>query len=137
MNSPHLDGLKYVLCRIHGRPSLIPTYFCFGFLKRIQRITLASFNVDQPALARCIFICRVKATKGIIRAVVKDWELIADNLHDAGWSLGWVSALNLEGRKIWIVDAHGYGKRFIVRADEILTAFVSVFCGKLPLCRQK
>jgi len=23
----------------------------------------------------------------------------------------------------WIVDAHGYGKRFIVRADEKLTAF--------------
>ena len=27
------------------------------------------------------------------------------------------------GRTIWIVDAHGYGKRFIVRADEMLTAF--------------
>jgi len=25
---------------------------------------------------------------------------------------------------MWIVDAHGYGKRFIVRADELLTAFV-------------
>jgi hypothetical protein len=55
---------------------------------------------------------------------VKDWEIIADNLHDAGWSLGWVSAGDLEGRPIWIVDAHGYGKRFIVRADEILTAFL-------------
>jgi len=51
-------------------------------------------------------------------SVVKDWEIIADNLHDAGWSLGWVSALDLEGRTIWIVDAHGYGKRFIVHADE-------------------
>jgi hypothetical protein len=49
---------------------------------------------------------------------VKFWEIIADNLHDAGWSLGWVSALDLEGRTIWIVDAQGYGKRFIVRADE-------------------
>jgi hypothetical protein len=29
----------------------------------------------------------------------------------------------LEGRTIWIVDAHGYGKRFIVRGDEMLTAF--------------
>ena len=29
-----------------------------------------------------------------------------------------------EGRTIWIVDAHGYGKRFIVRADEILSAFL-------------
>jgi len=55
---------------------------------------------------------------------MKDWEIIADNLHDAGWSLGWVSALDLEGRTIWIVDAHGYGKRFIVRADELLTAFL-------------
>jgi hypothetical protein len=40
--------------------------------------------------------------------------------------LGWVSALDLEGRTIWIVDAHGYGKRFIVRADEILTAFLEL-----------
>ena len=56
--------------------------------------------------------------------VKRYWEIIADNLHKAGWSLGWVLALNLEGRTIWIVDAHGYGKRFIVRADELLTAFV-------------
>jgi len=35
-------------------------------------------------------------------------------------------ALDREGRTIWIVDAHGYGKRFIVRADEILTAFVEL-----------
>ena len=55
---------------------------------------------------------------------MKYWEIIADNLHDAGWSLGWVSALDLEGRTMWIVDAHGYGKRFIVHADEILTAFL-------------
>ena len=52
------------------------------------------------------------------------WEIIADNLHDAGWSLGWVSAVDREGRTIWIVDANGYGKRFIVRADEILNGFV-------------
>jgi hypothetical protein len=42
-----------------------------------------------------------------------------------GAGLG-VSALDLEGRTIWIVDAHGYGKRFIVRADEILSAFVEL-----------
>jgi len=40
--------------------------------------------------------------------------------------LGWVSAPDLEGRTIWIVDAHGYGKRFIVHADEKLTAFVEL-----------
>jgi hypothetical protein len=54
---------------------------------------------------------------------VKYWEIIADRLHDAGWSLGWVPTLDVQGRTIWIVDAHGYGKRFIVRADEKLTAF--------------
>jgi hypothetical protein len=57
---------------------------------------------------------------------VKEWEFIAHNLHGVGWSLGWVSALDVEGRTIWIVDAHGYGKRFVVRADEKLTAFVEL-----------
>jgi hypothetical protein len=59
-------------------------------------------------------------------ARVKYWEIIADNLKKAGWSLGRVSAVDREGRTIWIVDAHGYGKRFIVRADEMLTAFVEL-----------
>jgi hypothetical protein len=54
---------------------------------------------------------------------VKECEIIADNLHKAGWSLGRVSALDVQGRTIWIVDAHGYEERFIVRTDEILTAF--------------
>ena len=37
-----------------------------------------------------------------------------------------VSPIDLKGRTTWIVDAHGYGKRFIVRADEMLTAFVEL-----------
>ena len=57
---------------------------------------------------------------------VKYWEVIADNLHKAGWSLGWVSALNVQGRTIWILEADGYGKRLIVRADEKLTAFTEL-----------
>ena len=55
---------------------------------------------------------------------MKHWEIIADKLHDAGWSLGWVSAVDLEGRTIWIAGAHGYGKRFMVHADEVMTAFL-------------
>ena len=55
------------------------------------------------------------------------WEIIADNLSKAGWSWGWVSAVDREGRKIWIVDAHrDDGKRFVVRADEKLTAFLEL-----------
>jgi hypothetical protein len=58
---------------------------------------------------------------------MKPWEIIADNLKKAGWSLGWVSAVDREGRTIWIVDAHrDAGKRFVVRADEKLTAFVEL-----------
>ena len=58
--------------------------------------------------------------------MVSEWEIIADRLSQAGWSLGWVSAVDCQGRTIWIVDAHGYGKRFIVRGDEIRTAFVEL-----------
>jgi hypothetical protein len=57
---------------------------------------------------------------------VKYWKTIANKIIKAGFSLGWVSAVDVEGRTIWIVDAHGYGKRFIVRTDEILTAFVEL-----------
>ena len=55
---------------------------------------------------------------------VKYWEIIADNLSKAGCNWGCVSAIDSEGRTIWIADAHrDDGKRFIVRADEKLTAF--------------
>ena len=66
---------------------------------------------------------------------VKYREIIADNLSEAGWSLGWVSVVDCEGRTIWIVDAHRDGKRFIVDADEKLTAFMELEAatrGDLP-----
>jgi hypothetical protein len=56
---------------------------------------------------------------------MKYWEIIADNLSKAGWSLGWVSAVDSQGRTIWIADAYrDYGRRFVVHADGTLTAFV-------------
>jgi len=55
---------------------------------------------------------------------MKDWEVVADNLKKAGWSWGCVSAVDSDGRTIWIVDAHrGDGKRFAVRAGKMLAAF--------------
>jgi hypothetical protein len=52
-------------------------------------------------------------------AAGKYWEIIADKLSKAGWCLGWVSAVDSNGRAIWIADAHrGDGQRFIVRADD-------------------
>jgi hypothetical protein len=63
---------------------------------------------------------------------VKYCEIIADNLSKAGLSWDCVSAIDSSGRTVWIVDAHGYGKRFIVRTEEILTAFFGT--GKCDTC---
>jgi hypothetical protein len=58
---------------------------------------------------------------------VKYWEIIADNLKKRGWSLGYVSAIDSDGRTIWIADAHrGDGKRFVCACDEKLTAFLEL-----------
>jgi hypothetical protein len=58
---------------------------------------------------------------------VKYWEIVADNLSKAGWSWGYVSAIDSKGRTIWILDAHrDDGRRFVVHADEKLNAFVEL-----------
>ena len=58
---------------------------------------------------------------------VKYWETIADNLSRAGWSWGYVSAIDSNGHTIWIVDAHrDNGKRLVVRSDEMLSAFLEL-----------
>src|SRR5438045_3036007 len=72
-----------------------------------------------------IFYCRVESKKRQ-NPGVKYWDIIADNLSKTGWSWGCVSALDSEGRTIWIADAHRDGKRFVVRADEKLAAFIEL-----------
>jgi hypothetical protein len=78
----------------------------------------------------------VESKRGTIDRV-RYWEIIADNLSKSGWSWGCVSAIDSRGRTIWIVDAHrGDGQRFVVRADEKLTAFIELEgairpCGEL------
>ena len=77
---------------------------------------------------RLAAVCRVK--RGGNQPGVKYWEIIADNLSKAGRSWGCVSAIDSNGRTIWIADAQdGDGKRFAVRADEKLTAFVQLGIG--------
>jgi hypothetical protein len=61
---------------------------------------------------------------------VKWWEIIADKLSKAGWTCGCVSAIDSNGRTIWIADAHrDNGNRLVVRADEKLTAFLELECA--------
>jgi hypothetical protein len=53
--------------------------------------------------------------------------VIADNFNKAGWSWGCVSAIDSNGRTIWIADAHrDDGKHFVAHADEKLTAFLEL-----------
>ena len=55
------------------------------------------------------------------------WEAIAEKLSKAGFSWGCITAIDREGRTMWIVDAHrDDGKRFISRAEDKLTAFLEL-----------
>jgi hypothetical protein len=64
------------------------------------------------------------STDGAALVRPKCWEIIADNVKASGWSWGCVSAIDSNGRTIWIADAHrGDGNRFVAHADEELTAF--------------
>jgi hypothetical protein len=55
---------------------------------------------------------------------VKFWEVIAVNLSKAGWSWGCVATVDSNGQTIFVADAHrDNGQRFVVHADEKLTAF--------------
>ena len=65
--------------------------------------------------------CQHCRTKGALQF----WQkIIDDSLNKACWSWGCVSAIDLEARTIRIADAHrGDRKRFVLHADEKLTAF--------------
>jgi hypothetical protein len=55
----------------------------------------------------------------IARNRMKNWEVIADNLSKAGCSYGYVSAIDSNGRTIWIADAHqGDEKRCLKKERE-------------------
>jgi len=92
--------------------------------------------VATRALRKSLLSLRWKSDKaqptcssktGHARREIKYWEIIADNLSKAGFSWGCVSALDFEWQTIWIVDAHrDDGKRFVVRAEEKLTAFLEL-----------
>ena len=97
---------------------------CFQRSAR-QSITLSVVQVSVPV--KFVFStrpARSNAPSRLTRRIedcelrVKYWEIIADNLSKAGWSLGWVSALDREGRTICIVDAHrDDGRRFVAVAS--------------------
>ena len=74
--------------------------------------------------------CDIDAAKR--RSRTENWEVRVNQSkpkqsQQSGLELGCVSAVDSEGRTIWIVDAHrDDGRRFVVRADEKLTAFLEL-----------
>jgi hypothetical protein len=94
----------------------------------VQAKAIAIVKVAQRHCARFVsfYRCCAERKSGRIHRV-KYWEIIADNLSKAGWSWGFVSATDSYGRAIFTADAHrGDGKRFVVHADEKLTAFLEL-----------
>jgi len=54
-------------------------------------------------------------------------RFIADNLSKAGWTWGCVATIDSNGQTIFVADAHrDNGTRYVVRANEKLTAFLEL-----------
>jgi hypothetical protein len=97
------------------RPRTLDRQVC-AVAKLSQRFSLLGKFIHCPAQRRID-----------LSSPEKYWEVTADNLSKEGWSWGCVSAINLNGRTIWIADAHrDDGKRFVVHSDEKLTAFLEL-----------
>jgi hypothetical protein len=56
----------------------------------------------------------------------RHWEIVADNLRNAGWRCGCIVSMDSHDRDIFVVVAQRNGMRFIVRADEELPAFLEL-----------
>ena len=55
------------------------------------------------------------------------WEIIAAHLGKTGWTWGCSSQIDSTGRVLFTANAHrDNGKRFVVSADENLTAFLEL-----------
>jgi hypothetical protein len=80
--------------------------------------------VNETLVRKAFRLATVRALWQSRRTEIRYWEIIGDNLSKAGWSWGCVAAVTIEGRIIWVADAHrDDGKRFVVHADEKLTVF--------------
>jgi hypothetical protein len=93
-------------------------------IRATARLTDLAINVVVKLLCKAEDVLRNNrktALKSPRFSIVSRREVLGNYRRQSQQSrleLGWVSAVDSEGRTIWIVDAWGYGKRFIVRTDE-------------------
>ena len=65
---------------------------------------------------------------------MKYWEIILENLRDAGWNCGSMTTTDGKGRSIWVVAAKREDAgSFIVHADQELPAFLELESAIPPL----
>src|SRR4029077_6619628 len=109
--------------------------------------TLYSMSGLADSRVFCVRICWSALHHQVIRTAQWSTRLLPhkrscvpnEALVANGWSWGCVSAVDSKGQTIWIADAHrDPGKRFVVRADEKLAAFLELqsairTCGELAL----
>ena len=58
---------------------------------------------------------------------MKYWQIIIENLRNAGWNCGCMATTDGKGRPIWVVAAErSDAGRFIGRADQELPAFLEL-----------
>src|SRR6516164_1744679 len=91
----------------------------------------AEVHVSPDAVLRKLWLCSCDSNSPRT-SLGKQSVIISAKPDGVG---GCVSALDSQERTIWIADAHRYGKRFVVRADEKLTAFLELEVGHLRLRR--
>jgi hypothetical protein len=124
-------------------------HLCPGDIHSMKHWKLSKMQTPEspPVIFKRNHVPGLDGRKPQDRINVKYWEIIADKLSKAGWSWGCVSAIDSNGRTIWIADTHrDDGKRFVVHAEEKVTAFLELqrvtreslrFCSVQPTPRRR
>jgi hypothetical protein len=99
-----------------------------------RRLLLSRCKEEQPRLRTSIVsLATIYIISSLPRGEEKPQnparEILGNHRRQseqAGWSWGCISAVDYWGRRIFVADAHRHGRRFIVRADEKLVAFLEL-----------
>src|SRR6266487_3891036 len=138
-----IDRVRYRVAQTAVGPSALRNQGGPNVVQRARRflgrIDLNTFNVRAEARFRAQLDESTAELQSYLPQGARNWgtarKALSLFLRDASLTIsakpvgswGCVSAVDSKGRTIWIADAHrGDGQRFIVHADEKLTAFLEL-----------